>query len=78
MCRGRARGAGAWACADPWVRAYGLRFGVGLGPVGAAVAGHLLDVGGHRGLLRGRGRCWLALALLRSGRGWSVGLGCGL
>ena len=57
LCRGGARGAGAWAYANPWVRAHGLRFGVGLGPVGAVVAWHLLDVGRHSGLVRGRGRC---------------------
>ena len=38
-------GAGAWAYVDPWVRAHGFRFGVWLGSVVAAVAGHLLDVG---------------------------------
>ena len=54
LCRGGARGAGAWAYAEPWVRVHGLRFGVALEPVGAAVAGHLLDVGGHRELVRGR------------------------
>ena len=45
---------------------------------GAALAGHLLDVGRHRGLVGGRGRCWLALAFLQSNRGSSVVLGCGL
>ena len=63
---------------DPWVRAHGLRLGVGLGSVVAAVVGHLLDVGRHRRLVGGQGRCWLALALLWSGRSQPVDLGCGL
>ena len=67
-----------WAYADPWVRPHSLCFRVRLGPVGAAVAGHPLDMGGHRGLVRGRGSCWLALALLWSSLGWSLGVGCGL
>ena len=62
---------------DPWVHGYGLRFGARLGSAGAAVAGHLLDVGRPRGLVGGQGRCWLALALFRFGLGPSVGLGCG-
>ena len=78
LCLGGARGAGARVYADPWVRAHGLCFGVWLGSAGAVVAGHLLNVRRHRGLVRGRGRSWLALALLRSGLGWSLGLGCGL
>ena len=78
LCCGGGRGAGAWAYADLWVRAHGHCFGAGLEPMGAAVARHLLDMGRHRGLVTGRGRCWLALALLQSGRVWSVGLQCGL
>ena len=78
LCRGRAWGAGARAYVDLWIRKHGLLFGVGLGSVVAAVAGHLLDVHRHRGLVGQRGRCWWAPALLSSGRGWSVGLGCGL
>ena len=78
LCCGGAWGAEACAYADQWVGAHGLCFGVGLGPVGAPVAGHLLDVSGDQWLVRGRGRCQLALALLRSGLGWSVGLGSGL
>ena len=77
LCRGSACGTGARAYADPWVRGHGLCFGVGLGSAGAAVAGHLLDVGRHRGPVGGRGRCWLALVLLPSGSGWTVCLGCG-
>ena len=78
LCPGDARGAGACAYADPWVRGHGLHFEVRLGSAGAAVAGHLLDVGKYGGFVGGQGRCWLALALLRSSRGRSVGLGCGL
>ena len=57
LCRGCASGAGAWAYVDPWVRAHGFCFGVGLGSALAAVAGYLLDVGRHRGLVGGQGRC---------------------
>ena len=45
LCRGGAWGAGARADVDSRVRAYGLRLEVGLGPLVAAVAGHLLYVG---------------------------------
>ena len=57
LCCGGARGAGAWAYADPCVRERGLRFRYGLGSAGAAVGGNLLDVGRHRGLVGGRGHC---------------------
>ena len=76
LCRGGAWGVGARAYVDPWVRGHRLCFGVGLGSASAEVAGHLLDLGRYQGLVGGRGRCWLALALLRSGRERSVGLGC--
>ena len=77
--RGGARGVdGARAYADTWIRGHGLCLAVGLGSMGAAVTGHSLDVGRHRGLVGGWGRCWLPLALLRPGRGgWPVGPGCG-
>ena len=58
--------------------AHGLRLGVGRGLAAAAVAGHALYVGCHRGLVGGRGRCRRTLATFWPGRGRSVGLGCGL
>ena len=54
LWRGGAQRVGAWAYADPWLRAHRLLFGVGLEPLGAAVAGHLLSMGRHRGLVSGR------------------------
>ena len=79
LCRGGAEVVGgAPTYADPWVRGHRLCFGVGLGSARAAVAGHPLDVGRHQGLVGGWGHCWLALVLIQSGRGWSVGLWCGL
>ena len=57
LCPGGAWGAEAWARVHPWVRAHRLHFRGGLGSVVAAVAGHLLDVGRHRGLVGGWGRC---------------------
>ena len=45
LCRGGAWGVGTCADVDSWVRAHGLRLGIGLGLTVAAVAGHLLDVG---------------------------------
>ena len=78
LCGGGARGLGARADVDSRVCAHGLRLGIGLGLAVAAVTGHLLYVGWHRGLVGGRGRCWWTLAPFWSGRGWSVGLGCGL
>ena len=48
------------------------------GLAAAAVVGHALYVGCHRGLVGGRGRCWRTLASFWPGRGRSVGLGCGL
>ena len=73
-----ARGVEVRADVDPWVCAHNLRLGVGRGLAAAAVVGHALYVGCHRGLVGGRGRCWRTLASLRPGRGRSVGLGCGL
>ena len=55
LCRGSAWGAGAWAYVNPWVRAHGLRFRVGLGFAVVAVVGHLLDVGRQWGGCRGAG-----------------------
>ena len=76
--RGGARGVGgARAYADTWIHGCGFCLGVGLGSMRAAVTGHSLDVGRHRVLVGGWGRCWLPLALLWPGQGWSVGLGCG-
>ena len=75
---GVTRGVGARADVDPRVCAHGLRLGVGRGLAAAAVAGHALYVGCHRGLVGGRGRCWWTLASFWPGRGRSVGLGCGL
>ena len=77
LCREGAPGVdGARACADPWVCSLGFCFGVGLGSARTELAGHLLDVGRHRGREGERGRCWLSLASLRSSLRWSVGLGC--
>ena len=78
LFRGVARVVGAGADVDPRVCAHGLRLGVGRGLAAAAVAGHALYVGCHRGLLGGRGRCWRTLASFWPGQGQSVGLGCGL
>ena len=78
LSRGGARGVGARADVDSRVCAHGLRLGVGPGLAAAAVAGHALYVGCHRGLVGGWGRCWRTLALFWPGRGRSVGLGCGL
>ena len=78
LFRGGAWGVGVHADVDPRVCAYGLRLGVGRGFVAAAVVGHALHVGCHRGPVGGRGRCWWTLALFWLGRERSVGLGCGL
>ena len=78
MFCGGARGVGARADVDPRVCAHGLRLGVGRGLAAAAVVGHALSVGCHRGLAGVRGRCWRTLASFWPGRGRSVGLGCGL
>ena len=78
LFRGGARGVGARADVDPRVCAHGLRLGVGRGLAAAAVVGHALHVGCHRGLVGGQGRCWRTLASLWPGRGRCVGLGCGL
>ena len=64
LFRGGAWEVGVHADVDPRVCAYGLRLGVGRGFAAAAVVGHALHVGCHRGPVGGRGR--------------SVGLGCGL
>ena len=64
LFRGGARGVGARADVDPRVCAHGLRLRVGRGLAAAAVAGHALYVGCHRGLVGGRGRCWRTLASL--------------
>ena len=45
LCRGGARGVGAWADVDSRICAHGLRFSVALGLAVAAVAGHVLYVG---------------------------------
>ena len=78
LFRGGAWGVGAHADVDPRVCAYGLRLRVGRGLAAAAVVGHALYVGCHRGLVGGRGRCWRTLAPFWPGRERSVGLGCGL
>ena len=78
LFRGGAWGVGAHADVDPRVCAYGLRLGVGRGLAAAAVVGHALYVGCHRGLVGGRGRCWRTLAPFWPGGERSVGLGCGL
>ena len=78
LFRGGAWGVGARADVDPRVCPHGLRLRVGRGLVAAAVVGHALYVGCHRGLVGGRGRCWRTLASFWPGRGQSVGLGCGL
>ena len=75
---GGAQGVGARADVDPQVCAHGLRLGVGWGLAAAAVAGHALYVGCHRGLVGVRGRCCWTLASFWPGRGQSVGLECGL
>ena len=71
LFRGGAWGVGVHADVDPRVCAYGLRLGVGRGFAAAAVVGHALHVGCHRGPVGGRGRCWWTLER-------SVGLGCRL
>ena len=62
LFRGGAWGVGVHADVDPRVCAYGLRLGVGRGFAAAAVVGHALHVGCHRGPVGGRGRCWWTLA----------------
>ena len=78
LFRGGAWGVGAHADVDPRVCAYDLCLGVGGGLAAAAVVGHALYVGCHRGLVGGWGRCWWTLASFWNGRDWPVGLGCGL
>ena len=78
LFRGGARGVGARTDVDPRVCAQGLGLRVGRGLAAAAVVGHALYVGCHRGLVGGRGRCWWTLASFWPGQGRSVGLGCGL
>ena len=78
LYRGGARGVGARADVDPRVCVHCLRLGVGSGLAAAAVAGHALNVGCHRGLVGGRGRCWQTVASFWPGQGRSVGLGSGL
>ena len=78
LFRRGAQGEGARANVDPRVCAYGLRLRVGRGLAAAAVVGHALYVGCHRGLVGGRGSCWRTLALFWLVRERSVGLGCGL
>ena len=78
LFRGGAWGVGVHADVDPRVSAYGLRLGVGRGFAAAAVVGHALHVGCHRGPVGGRGRCWWTLALFWLGRERSVGPGCAL
>ena len=55
LFRGGARGVGAHADVDPRVCAHSLRLRVGRGLPAAAVAGHALYVGCHRGLVGGEG-----------------------
>ena len=78
LFRGGAWGVGVHADVDPRVCAYGLRLGVGRGFAAAAVVGHALHVGCHRGPVGGRGRCWWTLASFWLGRERSVALGCWL
>ena len=78
LFRGGARGVGARADVDPRLCTHGLRLGAWRGLAVAAVVGHALHVGCHRGLAGGRGRCWGTLASFWPGRARSVGLGCGL
>ena len=78
LFRGGAWGVGARADVDPRVCAQGVRLGVRRGLAAAAVVGHALYVGCHRGLVGGRGRCWRTLASFWPGWGRSVGMGCGL
>ena len=78
LFRGGAQGVGARADVDLRVCAHGLCLRVGRGLAAAAVAGHALYVGCHRGLVGGRGRCWRNLASFWPALGRSVGLGCGL
>ena len=78
LFRGGARGVGPRADVDPRVCVHGRRLRVGRGLAAAAVVGHALYVGCHRGLEGGRGRCWRTLMSFWPGRGRFVGLGCGL
>ena len=75
---GGAWGVGERADVDPRVCAHGLHLRAGRELAAAAVVGHVLYVGCHRGLVGGRGRCWRTLASFWPGQGRSVGLGCGL
>ena len=69
LCRGGVGGVGGRADMDLQVRAHGLSLMIGLGIMVAAVAGDLLYVCYHQGLVGGRGRCWWTLALFWSGPG---------
>ena len=63
LCPGAAWGVGgARAYADPWICRHGHCLGVGLGSARAVVAGHLLDVSRHRGLLGGWAHLYNAAA----------------
>ena len=77
LFRGGARGVGAHADVDPRVCAHGLRLGVGRGLAAAAVAGHALYVGCHRGLVGGgdaAGGPWRRSGLVGGGP-WAWGAG---
>ena len=79
-----ARGVGVLADVDPRVCAHGLCLGVGRGLAAAAVAGHALYVGCHRGFARGAGTLLadpgVVLAWSRAVRGPEVRAlrGCGM
>ena len=77
LFRGGAWGVGVHADVDPRVCAYGLRLGVGRGFAAAAVVGHALHVGCHRGPIGGRyaaGGPWRCSGLVGSGP-WAWGAG---
>ena len=73
LFRGGVWGVGVHADVDPRVCAYGLRLEVGRGFAAAAVVGHALHVGCHRGPVGGRGRCWWTLAALVGSGPWAWG-----
>ena len=77
LCLGGVRGVGARADVDPRVCAHGLCLGVGRGLAAAAVAGHALYVGCHRGLEGGgdaAGGPWRCSGLVGGGP-WAWGAG---
>ena len=73
---GGARGAGAWAYADPWVHRHRLRFGVGI----RGGDGSWANAGCRQtsGVCRGAETLLVDPGVAPVQSGWSTGLCCGL